>query len=154
MASYAGSSRTDSVSDHRGSAPERVDLRRLWWVGLIAAGVVLMANGVLRLVARRPLDVSATFEPLAWGMIVGASIVGVLGATLLLALLARFTRRPIRLFWIIAGVVLLLSLGGPLSARSQSGGTATAVTVLIAMHVVTAVIAGGLLTTLARERSR
>jgi hypothetical protein len=154
MASYAGSAKTDSVSDGRGSAAERVDLHRLWWVGLIAAGVVLMANGVLRLVARGPLDVSAAFEPLEWGMIVGASIVGVLGATILLALLARFSRRPIRLFWITAGVVLLLSLGGPLSANSEPGGTATAVTVLIAMHLVTAAIAGGLLTTLARERSR
>ncbi len=138
--------------ERTGRRPERVAMGRLLPVGLAAAAVALVANALLRLLARGPLDLSSAFEPLQWGSVIAASVVGVAGATVVLAVLARTSSRPIRLFGIVAAVALLLSLGGPLSARSEPGGSTTAVLVLVAMHVVTAAIAVGFLTTLARER--
>lgn len=139
----------DGRSSHRA---ERVVTGRLLPAGLAAAAIALIANALLRLLATGPLDVSATFEPLGWGSVIAASVVGIAGATAVLAVLARMSRRPIRLFTTVAAVVLLLSLGGPLSMRSEPGGSTTAVVVLIAMHVVTAAIAVGFLTNLTRER--
>ncbi|MDP9359728.1 MAG: DUF6069 family protein [Chloroflexota bacterium] len=131
---------------------QRVVTGRLLPAGLAAAVVAIVANGLLRLIARGPLDVSPAFEPLRWGSVIAASIVGIAGATVVLAILARTSSRPIRLFTIVAAVVLVLSLGGPLSMRSEPGGSTSAVLVLAAMHVVTAAIAVGFLTTLTQQR--
>jgi hypothetical protein len=68
------------------------------------------------------------------GNILGASFVPAIGATLLLAVLRPFTRRPLRILQVIAAVILLLSLGGPLTL---SVGGAEKV-LMIVIHLVTA----------------
>lgn len=119
---------------------------------LVAALVAVAANLALWAVARGPLGVPAGFPPLqSAGAVVVASIVGILGATAVFALVRRFAPRPVATFRAVAGIALLLSLGGPLSARAEPGGSSAAVAVLVAMHVVTAAIALGFLPRAARE---
>ena len=67
--------------------------------------------------------------------VTGASLLAGLAATGLAALLTRATARPRRNWLIAAGVVLAVSLLGPLGARSAGAGTA-----LIAMHLAVGAI--------------
>ena len=71
--------------------------------------------------------------------VIGFTVVGVLGAVIVFALVARFARRPVRLFRRIALVVLLLSLVPDLSLLTSSpyaDTTVQSVLVLMLMHVV------------------
>jgi len=85
-------------------------------------------------------------------------VVAALVATGLLAALARWARRPLRTFRIIAVVALILSFGGPLQvgAGMMQGGAVggAAVAAMLVMHVVAAAIIVGLLTTLAHTTER
>ena len=129
----------------------RVSPRSLWQTGLFAALVAVAINLVLWGLGRGPLGVSSDFPPLqSAGAIIAASLVGILAATLVFALLLRFAPQPIVAFRIIAGVALVLSLGGPLSTASEPGASGTAVAILAVMHVVTAAVAVSILPTATR----
>ena len=84
--------------------------------------------------------------PLSVIAVIIASVVPAALATLLVALLAHWTRRPWPWFWSIAFVALLLSWGGPLAA------TADPITkvMLGVMHLVAAAAIVAILTALAR----
>jgi hypothetical protein len=129
-----------------------VPFRRLLTAGLLTVAAVVLANVLLRVIAVRLLDVSASFAPLAWGAVLVASVVVVAIATVVFGLLHRLSRHPVRHFRMLALVFLLVSLGGPLSTRSEPGGSTMAVVVLVVMHIVSAVMTVGLLPTLARGR--
>ncbi len=68
--------------------------------------------------------------------------------TVVFAVVGRFARRPIRLFRIIAVVVLVLSFLNPVVALSDAG--LRMILTLEFMHVVVAAISVGLLTILGR----
>ena len=72
--------------------------------------------------------------------VVVAALVGSLAGWGLLALLRRFTANPRAVWTVIAIVVALVSLGGPLSANASAGTKVS----LVAMHlaVATVVIVG------------
>jgi hypothetical protein len=76
---------------------------------------------------------------------------GVLGAVIVFALLARFARRPLLMFKRIATVALVLSFVPDilLLVASEPGATLASVGVLMSMHVVTWAISVGMLITLA-----
>jgi len=140
---------TGSSAERRG---ERVVAGRIPRAAAVAAVVSVVVNLVIRAIGVGPLDVSSAYEPLASvGPTIMSTIVGAVGGAVVLWLLARFTGRPLRTFWWIAGAFLLVSLSGPLSQGSEPGGDATAVSTLIAMHVATAAIVVGILTALTRE---
>jgi hypothetical protein len=128
---------------------------RLWWAGLLAAVVAAIGNIIVLLITGALFTVPASFPPFAIGPVTFFSVVGVVGATAVFALLGRFTRRPIRWFWIISGVVLLLSfipniitlVGNTLPGTSLAG-----VVSLMVMHVVAAAAAVGILVGVAGER--
>ena len=121
-------------------------------VVLVAAPVAVVANLALWAIARGPLGVSPAFPPLqSAAATVVASVVGILAATAVFALIRRFAPRPMTTFRVVAVVALLLSLGGSLGARAEPGGSNVAVATLVAMHVVTAAIAIGLLPRAERE---
>ena len=149
----ANASRPVSSSTGRTARTDPFATWPLARVALVAALAAVVANLALWAIARGPLGVSPEFPPLrsAPATIV-ASVVGILGATAVFALVRRFAPRPVATFRAVAGVALLFSLGGPLSARAEPGGSDVAVAVLIAMHVVTAAIAIGLLPRAVRER--
>lgn len=139
------------------SGTEQVASSRLWRAALIAAIGTAVANLLVFVVAKNvfglglaiPLGgAGSPIEPLPAFMVVIATAVPALAAAGLLALLARFTRRPILIFQIIAAVFVLLSLGGPLSLPVD---TATKL-VLSLMHLAAAAVITGVLTTWSRAR--
>ena len=80
------------------------------------------------------------------GAAAGAAVVAGLLGWALLALLERSSQRPERSWTSVAGVVLALSLGGPVIA----GASGSALLGLLALHVVV----GGLLITLLPRTAR
>ena len=130
---------------HRG---EEIDFRRLLWVGPLTVVTVAVASVIVRTISVALFDITPDFQPLTLGPVVVSSVVGALGATLVFAVVGRFARRPIRLFRIIAVVVLVLSFLNPVVALSDAG--LLMILTLEFMHVVAAAISVGLLTTLGR----
>src|SRR4051794_14039951 len=88
----------------------QVKASRLWWVGPLAIVASIIANLIIRVIAVSALGASAEFPPLSWGPPIMFTIIGVLGATVVFALVARSSKQPIALFRRIALIVLLVSL--------------------------------------------
>ena len=141
----------DGLSNPEGG--KRISFRRLLWVGPLAVLASVIANVLVSITAVALLCISPEFDPLHVGPVIGFTVVGVLGAVLVFALVARFSRRPVRLFRRIALVVLLLSFMPDLSllnASPYAGTTVQSVIALMLMHVVAWLISVSLLTTLTR----
>lgn len=138
-----------------GRATEEGAFSWRWWAIATAAGAAASAaaNTVVRLASVSALDVPHAFEPLQAGGAPTSSVVAAVGAGVVLAALARFTRRPVRNFLAVSGVVFLLSfaplvrmgLADPPEFPGTTGGT---LATLSLMHVVSAAIVVPLLTTL------
>jgi hypothetical protein len=129
---------------------EQVPAGRLYRVGALAAVVSASANVLVLAMASSlfgpvvvPPDKAVTI-----GQVVGASVAGAVGAAVIFAVIGRFSRRPIRAFWGIAAVGLLLSFL-PIALAGVTGSSAGT---LAFMHVVAASTNVGLLTALARKR--
>jgi hypothetical protein len=139
------------------SAPEqeeRVSGRRLLWVGPLAIIVAAVANQIIHVLALSLLNISPDFPPLQPGPPIAFTVMGVLGAVIVFAIVGRLSRRPIRLFRVIALIVLILSFIpdiGLLTSGMLPGTSLIAVGTLAVMHVVAWAIAVWMLTTLARE---
>jgi len=141
----------DGLSNPEGG--KRISFRRLLWVGPLAVLASVIANVLVSITTVALVGISPEFEPLHLRPVIGFTIVGVLGAVLVFALVARFSRRPVRLFRRIALVVLLLSFMPDLSllnASPYAGTTVQSVIALMLMHVVACLISVSLLTTLTR----
>jgi hypothetical protein len=82
-------------------------------------------------------------RPIGVGEVVGATLPGAVGATIVFALLARFTRRPVTIFRIVAVIVLVLSFLSPLALP---GAPLSLILSLEIMHVVAAAVIVGVLT--------
>jgi hypothetical protein len=128
---------------------ERVPAGRLLGVGVLAAVFSAVVNAVVLAVASSlfgpvviPPDEAVTF-----GQVMAASVAGAVGATVLFAVIDRFTRRPMRAFWGIAAVGLLLSFL-PIAVAGVTGSSAGT---LAFMHVLAAATNVGLLTRLGRK---
>ena len=77
-----------------------------------------------------------------------SSVVGAIGAAVVFAVIGLFARRPVRLFRIVATVVLVLSFAMP---ATVPGVPVAMILSLEVMHVVAWAVSVGLLTTLARR---
>lgn len=143
-------------SDSSTIAPDRseaVDRSRIWRVAALAAGIAVAVNLVLWAIARGLLDVSGDFMPLGTPIpTIVVTVLATFAAAAVLFLLDRFVRRPISVFLGIGVAFALLSLLGPLPQDSEPGGSTEAVIILMLMHLATAAIVLGLLTTRARAR--
>lgn len=130
--------------------PERIASGRLLKVGALAIGASVVANLIIRIIFVNLLGIGQEFPPLGWGPPIVFTIMGVLGAVIVFAIVARFAKRPIRLFRIIALVVLVLSLLPDLmllNANAMPGTSLGAVIALMLMHVAAGAITIWLLTT-------
>lgn len=122
--------------------------RRLLVVG---AGLVLMAtvaNVLIAMALRNGLGVPAAFQPLATPAVAIATIVGMIAGTLVFAWVARTQPDPRRTFVLIATTGLIVSWLPELAiwATAVFPGTTTAgILSLMALHVVAAVFAVGIL---------
>lgn len=131
---------------------ERVAWSRLVPVGLLTALVAAVANGVVYLVAAEaagamPQEIVVNGQgPITLPMVATTSMLGAIAATIVYALVGWFARRPVRVFRIVAAVVLSLSFVPPFTIPDAP---AVMVATLLLMHVVAAAVIVGLLTTLA-----
>ena len=117
----------------------------------VAAVLPVVANVVVRALGIELFDIPDEFEHLALRAVIVSTLVGVLAAGLVYALVARLAARPDRTFTIVAVVALLLSLLAPLMVGLEDppeypGTDAGSVGTMMAMHVVAATIAIAALT--------
>lgn len=141
---------TSTLSDRA----ERVAGGRLLRAGALAIGASVIANLIIRIIAVNLLGIGEGFMPLSWGPPIVFTIIGVLGAIIVFAIIARFAKRPARLFRIVGLVALVLSLLpdiGLLTSNSMPGTSLAAVITLILMHVAAGAITIWLLTTRTTE---
>jgi hypothetical protein len=128
---------------------ERVPDGRLLRVGVLAAVFSAIANALVLAVASSLFGpvVIPPDEAVTSGQVMGTSVAGAVGAAVIFAVIGRFTRRPVRAFWGIAAVGLLLSFL-PIALAGVTGSSAGA---LALMHVVAAATNVGLLTRSGRK---
>jgi hypothetical protein len=128
-------------------------LSRLLWVGPLTILVAVLANVVLQQLAVAVLRPDPAFMPLTLPPPIIFTVVGVLGAVIVYALIARFARNPNPLFRRVALVTLVVSLVPDilmLITGFNPGTTLGNVLVLMLMHVVTWAISVEMLTRLTR----
>jgi Family of unknown function (DUF6069) len=112
---------------------------------LIAAAAAVVVNVLVRALAISVFDIPDAFEHLALRAVIVSTLIGVIAAAVVYALIARRARDPVRTFTIAAIVALVLSLAAPLSVGLQDppeypGTDAASVGTLMLMHVTTAAI--------------
>ncbi len=135
---------------------ERISWRRLLPVALLAALLAAVANTLvyfaasgLGFIPQSVLIPTASGEsPLTVGMVVITSVVAMVGAAIVFAVIGLFARRPVRLFHIVAIVVLVLSFVAP---ATIPGAPVAMILSMEVMHMVSWAVIVGLLTTLARR---
>jgi hypothetical protein len=135
-----------------------LDVRRIWLTGIAAAVLAAGANSLIRLAAVAVLDPDPGFDPLGPAQPVLLTIAGVLAGTAVLAGLTRLVADPVRVFRILAVVAVALSFIPDLvllvaDPPPLPGITPATVAPLMLMHVVAALIAVPMLTTLPRTRT-
>ncbi len=131
--------------------PQHVAFGRLAWVGPLTILTALIGTAIVRTLAATLLNVG-DFPPLSWGPPIAFTLIGVLGAVIVFALIGRFASRPITLFKRVAlGVLVVSFLPDILLLVSQAmpGTTVAAVAALAVMHVLAWTIAVRMLTTMA-----
>jgi len=122
--------------------------RRLLVVG---AGLVLMAtvaNVLIAMALRNGLGVPAAFQPLSTPGVASLTIVGMIGATLVFGWIDRTQPDPRRTFVLIATAGLIVSWLPDLAIWATAvfpGTTTTGILSLMALHVVAASMAVGIL---------
>jgi hypothetical protein len=132
---------------------ERIVISRLVWAGPLAIVAAIVANIVIQQIAVAVLQPDPQFMPLTLPVPIVFTLVGVLGAVIVYALVARFASRPVRLFRRIALVTLLISFIPDilmLITDFNPGTTFANVVVLMLMHVIAWAISVGVLTKLTR----
>ncbi len=147
-----------SSAPHRAAAQQErgASTHSLWRTGVIALPAAGAANLLVRAIGVRVFSVSPDFKPLQVGPVIFFTLVGIVGAVTVFAVVARLTRRPVGVYRALALAVLALSflpdlslLSIPPSAEGQMAGMAATgpeVAILLLMHVVTAGVCVGLLT--------
>ena len=137
---------------------EGISYARLPGVALLAALAAAVANTLVCFAASALGTISLSVllpspmgeSPLTVGLVAITSFIGSVGAAIVFAIIGLFARRPVRLFRIVATVVLVLSFVMPATVP----GVPEAMRLSLAlMHVVAWVVSVGLLTTLARQET-
>lgn len=130
-----------------------------WSRVAIAGGIALVASIVATALVYLVASSLGTFfqsyinpqlgRPIGLGEVISATSMGAIGATVVLALLNLFTRRPVAIFRWIALVVLVLSFVTPFTLPGAPLGL---ILTLESMHVVAAAVITYVLITFSRAR--
>lgn len=134
----------------------RISMGRIWLAGGLAYVLSVLANAIVRIIVKAVFPISPLFAALQeWNGIFFLTFIGVLGATIVFAILSRLTKHAVKIFYGLAVIFLLLSFVPNILMLTTNGPGATvpAVAGLMVMHVVTAVITVWLLTTWTRVRA-
>lgn len=112
-------------------------LKTLLWVSPLAIAISTVANLGLYAAAGAVFPEVTSWSGAGIGQIIGANIGYLFFGTVVFALIAKFSARPARTYWIVSMVGLLLSLGLPISAwfGTPPASIATIVTLSL-MHVI------------------
>ncbi len=132
---------------------ERIAVNRLLWVGPLTILAATVANIIIQQLAVAVLNPDPAFLPLTVVPPIIFTVVGVVGAVIVYAMIGRFSQQPVRLFRRVALVALVVSFIPDilmLVTGFNPGTTAANVAVLILMHIVAWAITVGMLTRLAR----
>jgi hypothetical protein len=148
---------TETAKDDTAVQSERISWRGLPISALLAAVAAAVANSLiffgasaLGFIPQSVLIPTAGGEsPLTLGMVAISSVIGVMGAAAVFAVIALFVRHPVRLFRIVAVLVLVLSFATPLTIP---GVPLSMILSMEAMHVAAWAVIVGLLTNLARRK--
>ena len=122
--------------------------KRLLVVGAGLVVIATVANVVIAMALRTGLGVPAAFQPLSTPGVASLTIVGIIGATLVFAWVARAQPNPRRTFVLIATAGLIVSWLPDLAIWATAvfpGTTTTGILSLMTLHVVAAGIAVGIL---------
>jgi hypothetical protein len=117
--------------------------RRLLAAGVAAAIASALANSAVAAILRGVLDVPAGFAPLQAIAVLSLTIVGVVGAVLVFAVISRLSARPVRLFTIVASVALVISWAAPLAVyftNAFPGTDASRIVGVMSLHAIAGVI--------------
>lgn len=124
----------------------------LWQTALLAFVAAAIANSVLYFIANallaEPVSVPAEMGVVNVISITISTLVGTVGALIAFAVVKRFTRRPARIFPIVAVGALIVSMAGPFGTPGLALSTRL---VLALMHVIAAAIIVPLFMTYARD---
>ncbi len=150
-------SSTDEAPDQ---FAEHVSLRRLGWVAPLTLVVAVIANEILYAIAAR-LNPRIGKWPLAGPSQIFLSTLAylVIGA-IVFVLVVRLSSHPVRTYWTVATIALMVSLALPLSVGAglmppgMPVPDATTVATLGAMHVVAYLITVTLFTRLTRAKAQ
>jgi hypothetical protein len=114
--------------------------------GAVALGVSVVVNLIVVYLAAMA-GIAPSLEPLSYGPVMVFTTLGVVGATVVYALLHRFVADPDRVFVGVAALVLLLSwLPNVTYAPGLPGATTGGLLVLAVMHLTAAVVSVVVLT--------
>ena len=121
--------------------------RSLWTLGMLAVVGTVVANYAVSVAAMTLFDIPAEFPPLAGpGPVVFFSVIGTVAAMGVFASIASVSGRPIPVFRVVVGAVLVVSFIPDLwlltdsAADAFPGATAAGVGALMLMHVVAAAL--------------
>jgi Family of unknown function (DUF6069) len=146
------------MQNKKAAGSEGIAYGRLPGVTLLAALAAALANALVYFAASGLGTISQSVllpspmgeSPLTVSLVAITSVIGTLGAAIIFAIIGLFARRPMRLFSIVATVVLVLSFVMPATVP----GVPVAMRLSLAvMHVVAWGVSVGLLTTLARQEA-
>jgi hypothetical protein len=120
-------------------AQQGIDLRRLLWAGPLTIAAATAVNALVFLIGAAlgafpaSVIIPAAGMPMSLPPVIAATVAGVAGGLVAFALIARFARRPLRLYRALALIVLLLSLATPFSVPDAPAGFYAA---LLLMHLI------------------
>jgi hypothetical protein len=123
------------IQDALSHRKEQIGLSRLWWVG----SLVFVASLVVNLLVSSAVLALFPGQAITSDHIILSTVIGVLGAILVFALVARRSAHPIPLYRKIAVVALLLSFV-PDILIFVTGYSGIVVGAYILMHITTAAI--------------
>ena len=132
---------------------DQVAYSRLLWAGPLAIVAAVVVNIIIQQIAVAVLQPDPQFMPLTLGAVSTFTVMGMLGAVIVYAVLGRVSRRPVALFRRVALIALVVSLIPDILmaiTRFIPGTTTPNVIVLMIMHVATWAVAVGILTRFAR----
>ena len=132
---------------------QKVQLRRLLWVGPLTVLVSILGVLIVRVVAVAILQPDPIPLSLGWVIPIISTIVFVIGAVLVFALVSRYAANPIRTYQVIAFVVLILTfVPDVIFVQVHFLNSTWPITIaLMVMHVVVWGICVGMLSKLSLE---
>lgn len=138
------------------ASSEGISYGRLPGMALHAAVAAALTNALVYFAASELGTISQSVllpspmgvSPLTVGLVVITSVIGTVGAAIVFAIIGLFARRLVRLFRIIATLVLVLSFAMPATVPGVPEAMRLS---LVVMHVVAWTVSVGLLTTLASQ---